>query len=159
VARRTNLPDGSPLSVTGLGIRDSLTVLKCRPLTNTETFRHLTCGSCRSRKVSVCPLTQTFADGKMNARDAEMGLRVCVPEADASVPAAVAAAIATTATTTALKYPNRVIVVSFEWVGAKIEITVFLARPDTRRKDRLGRSTRWQESINAPVLVTCAQSR
>ena len=97
--------EGSPVSLTGRGIRGSLMVLKCRPLTDTVTERHLTCGSLRSRNVRLCPLTQTFVDGRMIAAAAEIGFGFGLP--DASVPAAIAVAIAATVTVTAPNQTNR----------------------------------------------------
>jgi hypothetical protein len=79
-------------------------VLKWRPLTDTVTVRHLTCGRFRSRNVRLCPLTQTFVDGRMKADAAEIGGRFDLP--DATVAAAIAVAIATIVTETA---PHRVI--------------------------------------------------
>jgi hypothetical protein len=72
VIRRMIVPAGSLVSFTGRGGWDSLMVLKCRPLTDTVTVRHLTCGRLRSRNVSVCALTQTLVEGRLNANAGEM---------------------------------------------------------------------------------------
>jgi hypothetical protein len=107
VTRSTNVPAGSFLSFTGRGCRerlpDSSMVSKCRLLTDTVIFRHLTCARPRSRNVSRCRLTQTLADGRTSADRAEMW--PCFGLRDASVAAAMAAAIATITTATV---PQRV---------------------------------------------------